>query len=924
MAHPALFANHNAAYLLTARGEVMSVDVAKVGLRVPSGPVIVCHAPLTLQRVGKVGFTPYDVLELFAFIHPGKFLVPSPVGLAQALDIPVPTALEDYPETLQIAVDQLLNDAAALPDGIRRDLHDLATLMGMNDKGWVWTDVVLPHLLAPKDDTVRTPREVFARLLKRLPETLTPTASGEVSYHPVAIDDVLARLDLLLHQGTAREERSDQKEYATAVTNMFAPPDVKGEPNVLVAEAGTGIGKTLGYLAPSTLWAERNGGSVWVSTYTKNLQKQLDQELKKLPLNDADRDRYAVTRKGRENYLCLLNFADFAGGAAFRPTVQAVVAAGLLARWISVTRDGDFTGVDYPGWLTGLMGVANTTMMADRRGECIHGGCEFYDRCFIERSVRKAGQARIVLANHTLVMIEAARLDADDRLPGHFIFDEGHHLIDAADGVFATSLSLMEGYDLRRWLIGNEVSGRKSRLKGLKRRLEDLATDEDGKAILDAVTHHARILPGEEALNRLRDHQPQGTMEHLLLAVFEQIQARASNDDQGYSLETPVDPLHDTVREKLVDLIKDLQHIQKPLNNLIAYLGRKLEREAADMNADQRQRIQVTILGLERRSHQTLAGWISLAQDLVAGTKNPDNVSWMEITRNDNRIFDVGIFRHWRNPMQPFAAVMKDRIKGAVMTSATLRDRRDDEGWAHARLSTGVDLLTPVPVLCSFPSPFDYADKTRVIVINDVNKSRMEEVAGAYRALFAASQGGALGLFTAIQRLRAVQQRIVGPLEQDGLQLYAQHVDKMDNGTLVDLFRADRHACLLGTDAMRDGVDVPGDSLRLLVYDRVPWPIASLLHKARREIFGGRVYDEQIVRLRLKQAYGRLIRRSTDRGVFVMLDSALPSRLHDAFPAGVTVEKVPLDEACRMITGFLGLFSNDRIDYTAKNSLSKG
>jgi ATP-dependent DNA helicase DinG len=142
-------------------------------------------------------------------------------------------------------------------------------------------------------------------------------------------------------------------------------------------------------------------------------------------------------------------------------------------------------------------------------------------------------------------------------------------------------------------------------------------------------------------------------------------------------------------------------------------------------------------------------------------------------------------------------------------------------------------------------------------------------------------------------------------LEERGLHLYAQHVDAMDNGTLVDIFKDDVNACLLGTDAVRDGVDVPGDSLRLIVFDRVPWPRPTILHRARREAFGKKQYDDRLTRLKLKQAFGRLIRRSGDRGVFVMLDSMLPSRLYGAFPPGVPVEKMGLSEAAAEIKKFL-------------------
>jgi ATP-dependent DNA helicase DinG len=132
----------------------------------------------------------------------------------------------------------------------------------------------------------------------------------------------------------------------------------------------------------------------------------------------------------------------------------------------------------------------------------------------------------------------------------------------------------------------------------------------------------------------------------------------------------------------------------------------------------------------------------------------------------------------------------------------------------------------------------------RVFVVTDVGKDDPRQVAAAMRELFLAAGGGGLGLFTAIRRLKAVHERLAAPLADKGLALYAQHVDPLEVGALVDIFRAEEDACLLGTDAMRDGVDVPGRSLRLLVFDRVPWPRPDLLHKARREIFGGKAYDD--------------------------------------------------------------------------------
>ncbi len=282
-------------------------------------------------------------------------------------------------------------------------------------------------------------------------------------------------------------------------------------------------------------------------------------------------------------------------------------------------------------------------------------------------------------------------------------------------------------------------------------------------------------------------------------------------------------------------------------------------------------------------------------------------VDWMEIERIEGRAYDVGLYRHWVDPMIPFGASMRPHAHGIAVTSATLRDGTDDpeENWRVARDLSGLTHMTPHIHQEAFESPFDYPARTKVFIINDVRKDDLAQVSSAYGTLFEAAGGGALGLFTAISRLKAVHDKIAPTLEDKGLHLYAQHVDAMDNGTLVDIFRDDVNACLLGTDAVRDGVDVPGDSLRLIVFDRVPWPRPTILHRARREAFGKKQYDERITRLKLKQAFGRLIRRAGDKGVFVMLDSMLPSRLYGAFPQGVDIKKAGLAEAAAEIKKFL-------------------
>jgi ATP-dependent DNA helicase DinG len=324
-----------------------------------------------------------------------------------------------------------------------------------------------------------------------------------------------------------------------------------------------------------------------------------------------------------------------------------------------------------------------------------------------------------------------------------------------------------------------------------------------------------------------------------------------------------------------------------------------------------RQRLDATIRSLDRRAGLQLAAWSRLLRDLVEGPR-ADTIEWFALDRTDGLESDVAVNRNWVDPGIPFVALVAQPAHGLVVTSATLTDDAgtDDAAdpelaWRGAEAGTGLRHLPSSPTAARIASPFDYPAQTRIFMITDVPRDDIGQVAAAYASLFVAARGGALGLFTAIARLRAVHQRIAPALEARGLMLLAQHVDAMSTATLVDIFRAEEDSCLLGTDAVRDGVDVPGRALRLIVFDRVPWPRPDVLHRARKPVFGGAQYADRIARLRLRQAYGRLIRRADDRGVFVMLDRALPSRLLSAFPNGVAIARLPLAEAAEATARFL-------------------
>lgn len=894
---PALAVGARQAALVLPDGEVVTLPVDEAARKARATPPILCHARAVAAKLGARRFAALDVLELFAFARPAQFCLPTPRGVAAALGLPAPADLEDEAESLLLAARRLLEELAARP---ARGAQAVAWVMAR--AGWPWGPAVLAALGVRGE--VRAAQASF-KVWERLPEWSEHAPEPPSGSEPVDPAEARRRLAGLLGEGA--EPRPQQADYASSACAAFQPREEAGVPHVVLAEAGTGTGKTLGYIAPASLWAAKNGGAVWISTYTRNLQRQLDAELDRLFPDPAEKARRVVIRKGRENYLCLLNYEEAVRGIGLLP--EDAVALGLMARWLAATRDGDMVGGDFPGWLPDLVGRPRTLGLTDRRGECIHAGCPHYRRCFIERAIRRARRADIVVANHALVMVQAALGGLDDgNLPLRYVFDEGHHVFDAADSAFSAHLSGFETAELRRWLLGAE-EGSRSRARGLRTRLEELvAGDGEAAELLDASLAAARALPGPGWHQRLFDEtsRPVGTTEQFLALARRQVMARARWPDSPYSLEAETEPPVDGLLDAAGTLAGALSRLEEPLRRLARVLARKLEDEAAELDTASRQRIEAACRGIDRRALRPIAAWRAMLAALAA-PREPEFVDWFAVERLDGRDFDVGLHRHWVDPTLPFARAVAEPAHGLLVTSATLRDGSGnvEADWQAAERRTGALHLPAPAVRAAVPSPFDYARQTRVMIVGDVRKDEMGQVAAAYRDLFLAAGGGALGLFTAISRLKAVHRQIAAPLEQAGVPLLAQHVDGLDTTALVDIFRAEEDACLLGTDAVRDGVDVPGRSLRLIVFDRVPWPRPDILHKARRAAFGGRAYDDMITRLRLKQAFGRLVRRADDKGVFVLLDPMMPSRLLGAFPEGVEARRVGLAEAVAATRAFL-------------------
>jgi ATP-dependent DNA helicase DinG len=333
-------------------------------------------------------------------------------------------------------------------------------------------------------------------LFTRLPEW------EETSQRPqpaqITLPEAAITLRLAEITGVEAEPRPAQQAYAKAAGHIFTPRVSKGAPAMLLAEAGTGTGKT--GLSRPRIPVGRGIGRNRLGQHLHQGIAATAQARSGTRLGPLPGPARVVVRKGRENYLCLLNLEDALQGGF---QARAAIMAQLVARWAAYSADGDMIGGDLPGWLPTLFRNRGVAALTDRRGECVYAGCPHYRKCFIERSARASAEAELVIANHALVMVNAARGRDVAQRPTRIIFDEGHHIFEAADSTFAAELTGSEAIELRRWVIGPE-KGSKGRRRGLSARLADITSyDEAGAQAITDARNAAEGLPADGWLARV-------------------------------------------------------------------------------------------------------------------------------------------------------------------------------------------------------------------------------------------------------------------------------------------------------------------------------------------------------------------------------------------------------------------------------------
>ncbi len=662
--------------------------------------------------------------------------------------------------------------------------------------------------------------------------------SGELANLRTAVEDVFADAGPLSRVVDGYEAREGQRAMAAAVA------DVIENGGTLVAEAGTGTGKTLAYLIPAILSGQR----VLVSTGTKNLQEQIF--FKDLPsLREALNKPFSATlMKGRSNYLCLHRFETFRDKESFesfgsfgsfgpfdrssererserlerseRP--ERSVFLPIINAWAKTTATGDRAELrdlpeDLPLW---------KDIAADAE-TCLGTECPRYGDCFVTLMRQRAAESDVVIVNHHLLCADAT-----------LVVDEAHQLEDVATQYFGIAVSNYRIDDLVR-----DVERTLAGLQGPPR--------DEGYQAVSRVTERSRTF-----------------FSGLSMARMEAAESKAR-----YSSETFIDYFQEGAT---------LAGALEGLEATLVLANRKGPPYSPEETAGDTNEVLATLARRARDLHQELTFLIRASDtDFVYYVESRGRGLFLRASPIDvSRLAKEALF---------------DRMRATVLTSATLAV---DGSFEYVKSRLGIRAASQVRV----PSEFDYTRQALLYLPRRIPSPKAPAFSAAAARevieILKRTHGRAFVLFTSYAMLRSVQQFVEMSLP---FPILVQGT--APRSTLIEQFRSTPNAVLLATSSFWQGVDVVGEALSCVIIDKLPFaspgdPVTAARIEAIKARGGDAFADYQVplAILALQQGLGRLIRHRTDRGVLAILDPRLRTmgygrRFLDSLPpAPVTQE----------------------------------
>lgn len=646
------------------------------------------------------------------------------------------------------------------------------------------------------------------------------------------------------------EDRPSQREMARLIAQLFQRGGVG------LIEAGTGVGKSLGYLVPALRWAAASGERTVVSTNTITLQEQLygkDLPFLKGALKDQ-KVRFALL-KGWKNYLCLLRLEQARGQSQVLFEDDASAELGMLEDWAQKTQDGSLADLPveprHEVW----------DEVAAEGDLCTRLKCPHFEQCFVFKARRAAAQADVVVVNHHLLMADIAVRRASGRwdeaavLPAYkrLVIDEGHHLEDAAAAH-----------------LGQQVSRR-----GLERLFSRL--ERRGKGLLPAL---------ERKLSSSKDLYSVASLDLLRARLVPSLATAREKSAALCDLLTEWMKSRGEAMVRLTDAFEDESvwkaGLSVALDDLLAEVellgdGLRMVRErleADEAKAEELAPLLNEVRGVTRRL-QTAGDALRAA--LRPGREGQPRVRWLELRGGERNIGATAV------PLDLAPILREDlfrRVETAVVTSATLAV---GDGFDFITRRLGLDDEELEPITASLASPFDYPRQSMLLIPSDFpppntdGANHFKRTMAAAQDLITAAKGGVFVLFTSHRDVReaATVLRAAGVEGRYPLLVHGE----APRDELLRRFREHGDAVLLGTASFWEGVDVPGRALRGMIIAKIPFRVPTEPMTAAQceaiEANGGDAFAEYMIphaALRLKQGFGRLIRTASDRGAVIICD----------------------------------------------------
>ena len=672
------------------------------------------------------------------------------------------------------------------------------------------------------------------------------------------------------------EERPVQVDLLRHIARAF------NEGSIAAFEAGTGVGKSYAYLIPAMLWASKNKERVVVSTGTINLQQQLSEKDIPAAKKILGSGLKAVLLKGRNNYVCLRRLEEMKKERDLFTTETE--ALEQIAEWAKSTPTGSKSELTFnPS--ENLWG-----RVCSESDACMGLHCPFRDKCFVMAARREASDAQILVVNHHLLFADIeSRMNAvgyDDAavLPPYkrIIFDEAHGIEAAATSFFSEQVT--------RFRIIKQLNllyrERRSSLAGYIFTLTALSTGPDNTEKVG------------EAVDRIKD-----CIKSLETAALDLLQNEWTCR------------LYEKTAASFSPILSLLTSMGGELSRLVA-----LVREICDNvpDEDKSENAYWETKAITRR----LEDAASVCKDFAFWDEKRDQVFWIQKQRLNEEFAKDGLpfyFIFSRTPLD-IAPLMNtgvfEPMESVVCASATLKIAGSFDFWTRR---TGLSFVEGERLKSAgFDSPFPYQKNVLFACPKDIpfpdSIEFQQYVELALIKLIKASKGRALVLFTSYDSLKCAYSTCQYELCKNGINVFKQGDD--DRFRLLDKFKNDETSALFATDSFWQGIDVPGSSLSQVIIVKLPFSVPNdPVFAARAEEVerrGGSSFMELSLPeavIKFRQGFGRLVRRSTDRGAVVVLDRRIMEKRYgkiflDSLPQTKRLY-APLAEVCDAVERLL-------------------